>query len=182
MFYWHNTLHIVIAFIYLLTVVFVITFVQGIYNYIRKTNHVSRVYSVVAILYIQFVLHEMLFHRWNMFCTFYIISIIIIIIIIYPHQSVIREWSSGKFRSQQEIKAIYPSTLQMMCAVLISVIFSSVANRWPGSNWRFWSNPILIVPYPPVITGPIFVLTTSVVVVIVVVVVVVIVIVVVVIL
>jgi len=70
MFYWHTTLHIVMAFIYLLTTVFVITFMQSIYNYILKTNHVSRVYSVVAILYMQFVLHEMLFHPWNIFYTF----------------------------------------------------------------------------------------------------------------
>jgi hypothetical protein len=45
----------------------------------------------------------------------------------------------------------------MMYAVLISVIFcSSVAEVWPGSNWRFWSNPSLIVPNAPVITGTIF--------------------------
>jgi len=37
---------------------------------------------------------------------------------------------------------IYPSTSQIICAVLISVIFcSSVANGRLGSNWRFWSNP-----------------------------------------
>ena len=34
-----------------------ITFMQCIYNYIPETNHVSRVYSVVAILYLQFILH-----------------------------------------------------------------------------------------------------------------------------
>jgi hypothetical protein len=34
---------------------------QGIYNYIPETNHVSRVYSVAAVLYLQFVLHVMLF-------------------------------------------------------------------------------------------------------------------------
>jgi hypothetical protein len=39
----------------------VITFMQGIYNYIPETNHVSRVYLVVAVLYLQFVLHAMLF-------------------------------------------------------------------------------------------------------------------------
>jgi hypothetical protein len=33
----------------------------GIYNYIPETNHVSRVYSVVAVLRLQFVLHVMLF-------------------------------------------------------------------------------------------------------------------------
>jgi Na+/glutamate symporter len=43
---------------------------QGIYNYITETNHVSRVYSVAAVLYLQSVLQVMLFHPWNMFCTF----------------------------------------------------------------------------------------------------------------
>ena len=65
-----------------------------------------------------------------------------------------------KSRSQQEIKAISPSTLWMLCAVLISVTFcSSVADQWPGSNRRFWSNPFLIVPNAPIVTGTVFVLT-----------------------
>jgi len=49
-----------------------------------------------------------------------------------------------KSRSQQEIKPIYPSTYRMLCAVLISVIFcSTMADRWPGSNWRLCFNPFL---------------------------------------
>ena len=43
---------------------------QGIYNYIPETKHVSRVYSVAAVLYLQFVLYVMLFCTLNMFCTF----------------------------------------------------------------------------------------------------------------
>jgi len=43
---------------------------QGIYNYIPETNPVPRVYSVAAVLYLQFVLHAMLFRPWNMFCAF----------------------------------------------------------------------------------------------------------------
>ena len=39
----------------------VIAFMQDIYKYIPKTNHVSRVYSVAAVLYLQSVLHVMLF-------------------------------------------------------------------------------------------------------------------------
>jgi len=39
----------------------VLAFMQGIYNYILHTNHVSRVYSVAALLYLQFVVHVMLF-------------------------------------------------------------------------------------------------------------------------
>jgi len=42
---------------------------QGIYNYILETNHVSRVHSVAAVLYVQVVLHVMLFCLRNMFCT-----------------------------------------------------------------------------------------------------------------
>jgi len=39
----------------------IIIIMQGIYNYIPETNPVSRVYSVAAGLYLQFVLHVMLF-------------------------------------------------------------------------------------------------------------------------
>ena len=39
----------------------VITFMHGIYNYIPETNHVSTVHIVAAVLYLQFVLHVMLF-------------------------------------------------------------------------------------------------------------------------
>jgi len=38
---------------------------QGIYNYTPETNHVSRVYSAAAVLYLQFVLDEMLFPMLN---------------------------------------------------------------------------------------------------------------------
>ena len=38
-------------------------------GYIPETNHISRVYSVAAVLYLQFVLHVMLFRPWNMFYT-----------------------------------------------------------------------------------------------------------------
>jgi hypothetical protein len=34
----------------LLLLLFVITFMHGIYNYVPETNHVSRVHSVTAIL------------------------------------------------------------------------------------------------------------------------------------
>jgi hypothetical protein len=72
--------------------------------------------------------------------------------------SVTRWRSYGKSRSQQEIKAVAPST-DRMCTVLISVIFCSpMAEGWPGSNWRFWSHPFLIVPDAPITTGTIFVL------------------------
>jgi len=72
----------------------------------------------------------------------------------YSGLIVIRWRPSGKSRSQQEIKAIYPTTLRMICAVLISVMFcSSVIAGWPGSNRKFWSNPSLFVSNAPIITG-----------------------------
>jgi hypothetical protein len=41
----------------LLFILFVITYVQGIYNYIPQTDHISRVNIVAAVLYSQFVVH-----------------------------------------------------------------------------------------------------------------------------
>lgn len=48
----------------LLLLFFVITFMQSIYNYryIPETNDISRVYSFAAVLYLQSVLHVLLFH------------------------------------------------------------------------------------------------------------------------
>jgi len=40
---------------------------QGIYNYIPETKHISRVYSVAAILWLQFMVHVMLFSMLNAF-------------------------------------------------------------------------------------------------------------------
>jgi hypothetical protein len=34
---------------------------QGVYNYIPETNQVVRVHNVADVLYVQFVLHVMLF-------------------------------------------------------------------------------------------------------------------------
>jgi hypothetical protein len=42
----------------------------GIYDYIPETNYVSSICSVAAVLYLQFVLHVMLFRILNMFCIF----------------------------------------------------------------------------------------------------------------
>ena len=44
----------------LLLLLFVATFMQGIYNYMPETNYVSRVYTVATVLYLQFVLNVML--------------------------------------------------------------------------------------------------------------------------
>ena len=38
---------------YIIIIIFVITYMQFIYYYITETNHVSRVHSVAALLYLQ---------------------------------------------------------------------------------------------------------------------------------
>ena len=50
---------------------------EGIYNYKAETNHVSTVYSVAAVLYLQFLLHVMLVLTRNLFGTFTLALIII---------------------------------------------------------------------------------------------------------
>jgi ABC-type nitrate/sulfonate/bicarbonate transport system permease component len=54
-------LAIIVIIIIIIIIMLVITLLHGIYNYVPETNHVSRVYSVETILYLQFVLHIMLF-------------------------------------------------------------------------------------------------------------------------
>jgi hypothetical protein len=51
---WHNVVIINI-------IILISTFIQDVYNYIPETNHVYTVYSVTAVLYLQSVLHVMLF-------------------------------------------------------------------------------------------------------------------------
>ena len=48
-------------YIIIIIIIFAIAFMQGIYNNIRQTRRVARVHSVTAFLYLQFVLHVMLF-------------------------------------------------------------------------------------------------------------------------
>jgi len=51
----------IIAIIIIIIIILLINFMQGVYNYIPETNLVSTVYSVAAVLYVQFVPHVMLF-------------------------------------------------------------------------------------------------------------------------
>jgi hypothetical protein len=46
---------------------FVTTFMQGIYNHMPETNLVSRAHSVAAVLYLQFMTHVMLFPMLSVF-------------------------------------------------------------------------------------------------------------------
>ena len=53
---------------------------QAIYNYIPKTNHVSRVRSVAAVLYLQFQLHITLLRPLNVFCTFTLLLLLLLLL------------------------------------------------------------------------------------------------------
>ena len=46
----------------------VITSMHGIYNYVPETNHVSTVQSFAAVLYLQSVLHVMLYQYYYCCC------------------------------------------------------------------------------------------------------------------
>ena len=67
---WNDSDNILIFIIIIIIIIPVIIFMQGIYNYIPETSHFSKIYSVAGLLYLQFVLHVMLFRPWNTFCTF----------------------------------------------------------------------------------------------------------------
>ena len=58
---------------YIITIIIilVITFMHGIYSYVPETNHVSSVYSVAAVLYLQSVLHVMLFGPRSIYYYYY---------------------------------------------------------------------------------------------------------------
>ena len=43
------------------SVLLFISSIHGIYKYIRETNHASKVYNVVTILWLQFIVHVILF-------------------------------------------------------------------------------------------------------------------------
>ena len=62
------TIVLVIIIIIIIIIIF-ITCMHGIYNYIPQTTPVSTVHNVTAVLYLQSVLHVMLFRLWNVYCT-----------------------------------------------------------------------------------------------------------------
>ena len=62
---------IIIIIIIIIFVFFVIIFMPDIYNYIPETNHVSRVESIAAVLYLQYVLHVILFRPWKVYYYYY---------------------------------------------------------------------------------------------------------------
>jgi hypothetical protein len=58
---------IIIIIIIIITIIIIISFMQGIHTYIPETNHVSRVYSVAAILRVLLMVHITLSSILNSF-------------------------------------------------------------------------------------------------------------------
>jgi hypothetical protein len=53
--------------IIIIVIIIIVPFMQGMYTYIPETNHVSRVYSVAAILRVLLVMHIALSSIFNSF-------------------------------------------------------------------------------------------------------------------
>ena len=56
-----KSIFVIVIIIIIIIGILVITFMHGICNNVPETNHVSRVYSVAVVLYLQFALRVMLF-------------------------------------------------------------------------------------------------------------------------
>ena len=56
---------------------------QGIYSCVPETNHVSRVYSVAAVQYLQFVLHTTLLRPSNMSRTFTLLLLLLLLLLLF---------------------------------------------------------------------------------------------------
>ena len=80
-----RSLHKTIIIIIIIIIILVINFMQNIYNYIRETNYIPRAYSVAGVLFLQFVLHVMLFRPEIRFIIKIIIIIIIIMLMVCPY-------------------------------------------------------------------------------------------------
>jgi sensor histidine kinase YesM len=76
----------------------VIVFVKGIYKHIPETNHVSSVHSVAAVLYLNFVLHVMLFCPRNMLIIIIIIVVVVVVVVTSPTS--LRLYSNRFYRMQ----------------------------------------------------------------------------------
>jgi hypothetical protein len=57
----HMLSFIIIIIVVVVILVIHVTFMQGIYNYVPETKHISRVCNITAVLYLQFGLHATLF-------------------------------------------------------------------------------------------------------------------------
>ena len=55
---------------------------QGIWNYARETNYVSRVYNVTGILWLQFITRVILFPMINL-SFFYVKAVLLLLLLLH---------------------------------------------------------------------------------------------------
>ena len=134
-----------------------------IYNYIPETGHVSRVHSIAAVLYLQFVLHVLLsssssssvsplcrvstliFLRQTMSLGNTVLQLFMVLISLVPALTPLY---------------LYVSTFRSMCAVPSMAVFCSFLTSWfPGMLLTYFLNDFEMVPFAPIITGITFVST-----------------------
>ena len=79
----------IIITIIIIIIILVITIMQDIYNYIPETNHVSRVYTVAAVLYLQFVLYSVAAVLYLQFVLYSVAAVLYLQFVLYTVAAVL---------------------------------------------------------------------------------------------
>jgi hypothetical protein len=98
---------------------------QGIYNYITETNHVSRSYNVAAILWLQFMTHVMVFPTLNV--------VYIYVHQYFPHVTVFPTLNVVYFYVHQ----YFP---QKVCSAKYGCCLYSFTSFFTGMSFRYFLN------------------------------------------
>jgi hypothetical protein len=105
---------------------------QGIYNYMPETNHISRVYSVAAVQYLQFMLHVMLYLTFCWPCIIMYHNNITNSIHFHFHSHFIVSWSSTCFGHQASIfRRHYTSSFSCELHALVAFGWLQVVGQLP---------------------------------------------------
>ena len=130
---------------------------QGICNYIPVTNHASRVYNFVAILYLQFMVHVILFPMLNV-SLFYISTLLLLLLLSSLSSSsssssslVTGLFSPVRLLNQRwspplRLQASHCSTFRIMCDVPSTAVFCSESIEcFPGTASKFFLKLLLLL-------------------------------------
>jgi len=122
-----------------LRIIIIITFMQGIYNYMPETNHVYSTYTVAAVLYLQFVLH---------------VIIIIIIIIITFMQGIYNYMpeTNHVYRTYTVAAVLYLQFVLHVIIIIIIIIIiitfmQGIYNYMPETNHVYSTYTVAAVLY-----------------------------------
>ena len=139
----------------IIIIILVITYMHGIHNYIAGINHVSRVHNFVAILYLQFVVHVMLYPMLNV-SFFYISTLLLLLLLLLSSSSLLSSLVRGFFfmilllnqrwSPPLTLQASHCSTFRIMCDVpSIAVFCSESIECVPGTVSKFFLNILLLL-------------------------------------